>query len=43
MLNISKSDFKSPLSKLLRLSLKLIPANTILPIMQGKLKGKNGH
>lgn len=40
MINIFKTDFRSPLGKLLRLPLKLIPDNTVLPILQGKLKGK---
>ncbi len=40
MINISKSDFRSPIGKLFRLPLKLIPAKTVLPILQGKLKGK---
>ena len=40
MINISKSNFKSPLGKFLRMPLKLIPANMVLPILQGKLKGK---
>ena len=40
MINISKSDFKSPIGKLLRFPLKLIPAKTIIPILQGPLKGK---
>lgn len=40
MIKFFKSDFKSPLGKLLRLPLKLIPDKTVLPILQGKLKGK---
>jgi FkbM family methyltransferase len=40
MINIFKSDFRSPIGKLFRLPLKLIPAKTVLPILQGKLKGK---
>ena len=40
MINISKSAFNSPLGKLLRLPLKLIPGKTVLPILQGPLKGK---
>ena len=40
MINISKSDFRSPIGKLFRLPLKLIPAKTVIPILQGKLKGK---
>lgn len=40
MINISKINFKTPLGKLLRLPLKLIPASMILPILQGRLQGK---
>lgn len=40
MIKIFKSDFRSPLGKLLRLPLKLIPDKTVLPVLQGKLKGK---
>lgn len=40
MINISKSNFKSPLGKFLRMPLKLIPSNMVLPILQGKLRGK---
>ena len=40
MINISQSDFRTPVGKLLRLPLKLIPGKTILPIFQGPLKGK---
>jgi len=40
MINISKIDFKSPIGKLVRLPLKLIPNHTALPILQGALKGK---
>ena len=40
MINFSKSAFNSPLGKLLRLPLKLIPGKTVLPILQGPLKGK---
>ena len=39
MFNISKSDFRSPLGKILRFPLKLIPDKTVLPILQGTLKG----
>ena len=39
-MNISKTDFRTPFGKLLRLPLKLIPYKTVLPIMQGPLKGK---
>lgn len=41
MINISKSNFKSPLGKILRFPLKLIPETTVLPILQGPLKGKS--
>jgi FkbM family methyltransferase len=40
VINFSKSDFNSSFGKLLRLPLKLVPAKTVLPIMQGPLKGK---
>lgn len=40
MINISKIDYRSSIGKLLRLPLKLIPNSTVLPILQGKLKGK---
>ncbi len=40
MINISKSNFKSPLGKILRFPLKLIPDKAVLPILQGPLKGK---
>ncbi len=40
MINISKLNYRSTLGKLLRLPLKLIPEQTVLPIMQGVLKGK---
>jgi FkbM family methyltransferase len=40
MFNISKIDFRSPLGKILRFPLKLIPNKTVLPILQGSLKGK---
>lgn len=40
MFNLSNLDFRSPLGKLLRLPLKLIPDKTVLPILQGPLKGK---
>ena len=39
-MNISKTDFRTPFGKLLRLPLKLIPNKTVLPIIQGTLKGK---
>lgn len=40
MINISKSNFKTPLGKILRFPLKLIPDRTVLPILQGPLKSK---
>lgn len=40
MINISKTDFRTPIGKLLRLPLKLIPNKTVLPILQGPSKGK---
>ncbi len=40
MVDISKIDYRTPIGKLLRLPLKLIPENTVLPIMQGALKGR---
>jgi len=40
MINVPKTDFKTPFGKLLRFPLKLIPNKTILPILQGPLKGK---
>jgi len=40
MINISKINFKNPFGKLLRLPLKLFPTKTVLPILQGPLKGK---
>lgn len=40
MINISKVSNKSIIGKILRLPLRLIPPNTVLYIMQGKLKGK---
>lgn len=38
-INVSKSSFRSPLGKILRLPLKLIPKNAKIPVMQGPLKG----
>jgi len=38
--DISKINYNSFLGKFLRAPLKLIPSNTVLPIMQGVLKGK---
>ncbi len=40
MINISKTNFRIPIGKLIRLPLKLIPNKTVLLILQGKLKGK---
>lgn len=40
MINISKTDIRTPLGKILRFPLKLIPDSTVLPILQGSLKGK---
>ncbi len=40
MINISKSDFRTHFGKLLRFPPKLIPGKTVLPILQGPLKGK---
>jgi FkbM family methyltransferase len=40
MINISKTDFRTPFGKLLRFPLKLIPDKTVLPILQGPSKGK---
>jgi len=40
MISFSGSSDYSVVGKLLRLPLKLIPEGTILPIVQGKLKGK---
>ncbi|WP_337873314.1 FkbM family methyltransferase [Ignavibacterium sp.] len=40
MINISKINYRSSIGKLLRLTLKLIPDKVVLPILQGKLKGK---
>ncbi|MEK7634480.1 MAG: FkbM family methyltransferase, partial [Patescibacteria group bacterium] len=40
MINFSKISNKSIIGKLLRLFLKIIPNNTILPIFQGRLKWK---
>ena len=40
MFNLSKQDFRSPIGKILRFPLKLIPDKTVLPILQGTLKGK---
>ena len=40
MINISKTDIRTPLGKMLRFPLKLIPDKTVLPILQGPLKGK---
>ncbi len=40
MINFSKISQKSFIGKILRRILKLIPSRSILPILQGKLKGK---
>jgi FkbM family methyltransferase len=40
MINISKTDFRTPFGKLLRFPLKLIPDKTVLSIIKGPLKGK---
>jgi len=40
MINFSGISDKNVLGKLLRLPLKFIPKNMIMPILQGKLKGK---
>ncbi len=39
-MNISKINNNSLIGKVIRSPLKLIPKNAVLPIMQGKLKGK---
>jgi len=39
-LNISKINYSSLIGKLIRAPLKLIPKDTVLPIIQGVLKGK---
>ena len=39
-MNISKINYQSFLGKLLRLPLRLIPKSMVLPILQGRLRGK---
>jgi FkbM family methyltransferase len=39
-MNISKISYKSRIGKIIRIPLKLIPPNMVLPIVQGPLKGK---
>ena len=39
-MNFSKINYQSALGRLLRLPLKLIPKEAILPIIQGRLRGK---
>ncbi len=39
-MNFSKIHYQTKLGKLLRLPLRLIPKCTVLPILQGKLRGK---
>jgi len=39
-MNFSKVPYKSLLGKALRFPLKLIPSDTVMPILQGRLKGK---
>jgi FkbM family methyltransferase len=39
-MNFSKIHYQSVLGKILRLPLRLIPKKMVLPIMQGRLKGK---
>lgn len=39
-MNFSKIDYQSLLGKLLRLPLRLIPKGMVLPILQGRLRGK---
>jgi len=39
-MNLSGISNKTPLGRMLRLPLKLIPPNTVVPILQGGLKGK---
>src|SRR6187551_3174202 len=39
-MNFSKISYKSTLGKILRLPLKVIPNGTVVPILQGRLKGK---
>ena len=39
-MNFSKINYQSFLGKIIRLPLRLIPKNMVLPIIQGRLKGK---
>ncbi len=39
-MNLSGISDKSLFGKILRLPLRIIPAQTVMPIIQGKLKGK---
>lgn len=39
-MNFSKIDYQSKLGQLLRLPLRLIPKGMVLPILQGRLRGK---
>ena len=39
-MNFSKINYQSFLGKIIRLPLRLIPKNLVLPIVQGRLKGK---
>jgi FkbM family methyltransferase len=39
-MNFSKINYRSFLGRLIRLPLKLIPQNMVLPILQGRLRGK---
>jgi hypothetical protein len=41
-MNFSGISNKNLLGQLLRFPLKVIPPATIMPILQGKLRGKNG-
>jgi hypothetical protein len=40
MVNFSAISSRSRMGKLLRLPLRLLPSNAVLPILQGRLKGK---
>jgi hypothetical protein len=40
MINLSGISNNSVVEKLLRFPLRLIPSNMVLPILQGRLKGK---
>ncbi len=39
-MNFSKINYRSFLGRMIRLPLRLIPKNTVMPILQGRLKGK---